>query len=116
MVKQIILQIKKKERYDFFFSFPQSVKQYLDADSLLGSMLSVSNALRAPIRRVSACERARTRGEGAGPRGVGAARDGKLVPDIYLTLPGSPDAPRPEIYTADTLREIWAVSEAIQPR
>lgn len=34
--------------------------------------------------------------EGAGPRGVSAARDVKLVPDIYLTLPGSSEAPRPE--------------------
>ncbi|MEQ2290214.1 hypothetical protein AMECASPLE_001172 [Ameca splendens] len=48
-------------------------------------------------------------GAGAGPRGVTAARDVKLVPDIYLTLPGLSDAPRPEFLTADTLEDITSV-------
>lgn len=39
--------------------------------------------------------------KGAGPRGVSAARDEKLVPDIYLTIPGSTDAPRPEVSAVD---------------
>lgn len=39
--------------------------------------------------------------EGAGPPGVSAARDEKLVPDIYLTIPGSTDAPRPEVSAVD---------------
>lgn len=47
---------------------------------------------RAPRERASLRECARV--EGAGPRG---ARDEKLVPDIYLTLPGSTDAPRPGV-------------------
>lgn len=45
--------------------------------------------MRAPRGRAPPRERARA--EGAGPRGVSAARDEKLVPDIYLTLPGSTD-------------------------
>lgn len=49
------------------------------------------------------------RGEGAGPRGVSAARDEKLVPDIYLTIPGSSDAPRPDVSTADSLRNMIRV-------
>lgn len=68
-----------------------------------------------PRARPWKCERARPparkHGKGAGPRWDGAARDEKLVPDIYLTIPGSPDAPRPEIYTADGLRimgRIWS--------
>lgn len=52
------------------------------------------------------------RGGGAGPRGVSrAARDEKLVPDIYLTIPGSADAPLPEVFTADSLRNmnrVWS--------
>lgn len=49
-------------------------------------------------------------GEGAGPRGVSsAAKDEKLVPDIYLTLPGSSDAPRSEVFTADSLMSrLWS--------
>ncbi|KAL3060246.1 hypothetical protein OYC64_014752 [Pagothenia borchgrevinki] len=39
-----------------------------------------------------------------GARGVSAARDEKLVPDIYLTIPGSSDAP--DVCTADSLRNI----------
>lgn len=45
--------------------------------------------------------------EGAGPRGVcGAARDEKLVPDIYLTIPGSSDWTRAEAFTADTQKSM----------
>lgn len=58
------------------------------------------------LERASHRECARARGEGAGPRGVSAARDEKLVPDIYLTIPGSSDAPRPEVSTADSLRNM----------
>lgn len=53
---------------------------------------------------------------GAGPRGVTAARDVKLVPDIYLTLPGFSDAPRPELLAADTLKDITPLSDATPPR
>ncbi|XP_014914525.1 tyrosine-protein phosphatase non-receptor type 3-like isoform X2 [Poecilia latipinna] len=53
---------------------------------------------------------------GAGPRGVTAARDVKLVPDIYLTLPGLSDAPRPELLAADTLKDITPLSDATPPR
>ncbi|XP_054903710.1 tyrosine-protein phosphatase non-receptor type 3 isoform X2 [Poeciliopsis prolifica] len=55
-------------------------------------------------------------GSGAGPRGVTAARDVKLVPDIYLTLPGLPDAPRPELLAADALKDITPLSDAAPPR
>ncbi|XP_016528914.1 tyrosine-protein phosphatase non-receptor type 3 isoform X2 [Poecilia formosa] len=55
-------------------------------------------------------------GLGAGPRGVTAARDVKLVPDIYLTLPGLSDAPRPELLAADTLKDITPLSDATPPR
>jgi len=44
-------------------------------------------------------------GEGAGPREVSAARDEKLVPDIYRTIPGSSDAPRPEEYDPSLKRD-----------
>lgn len=49
------------------------------------------------------------RGEGAGPRGVSAGRDEKLVPDIYLTIPGCCDAPRPEVSTANCPRSMSRV-------
>lgn len=52
-------------------------------------------------RRERAAIRERARVEGAGPRGVSAARDEKLVPDIYLTIPGSTDAPRSEVSAVD---------------
>ncbi|XP_017165256.1 tyrosine-protein phosphatase non-receptor type 3 isoform X2 [Poecilia reticulata] len=55
-------------------------------------------------------------GLGAGPRGVTAARDVKLVPDIYLTLPGLSDAPRPELLAADSLKDITPLSDATPPR
>lgn len=55
--------------------------------------------------------RGRARSEGAGPRGVSAGRDEKLVPDIYLTIPGSSDAHRPD-FPQRTVWGIWPVSEA----
>lgn len=56
---------------------------------------------RPPLERASPYrERARRRGGAA--RSQSAGRDEKLVPDIYLTIPGCSDAPRPEVSTADS--------------
>lgn len=67
MVKQIFLLIKKRNtRFLFLFFFKPFINIW--TLTMLGSMLSVSNALRAPYSaslRVSA--QARTRDEGAGP-------------------------------------------------
>ncbi|KAG7242024.1 hypothetical protein INR49_024069 [Caranx melampygus] len=59
--------------------------------------------IRGPSEKSPLGARAAAAAKGAGPRGASnAARDEKLVPDIYLTLPGSSDAPRPEAFTADS--------------
>lgn len=74
---------------------------------LVIALYCISYALRArPSLERASPYRERARRRGGAARSQSAGRDEKLVPDIYLTLPGSSDAPRPEVSTADSLRNM----------
>lgn len=75
-----------------FLSYIKPLNHFVSFLSFIYFFLRVkfSRLLKARARSLRSAH-----GGGAGPRGVSAARDEKLVPDIYLTIPGSSDAPRP---------------------